>query len=150
MDQQGEGEPGGEHAQGPDQRRSPIPAHPHRGEPQQAGEHGQVADPSCLAAGGGDQAGPDQRQPGHDGKRCGQAGTSGVGGERAGAMSDGQGAKGEGERDRPGGQPRQARPRDQGRCHRAIVARLASSASVLATVQKWGRPRCARRRRLLA
>ena len=52
VEQQREGEPGGEHGQAPDQRRSLVPADPQRREPDQASEHGQIADPLCRPAGG--------------------------------------------------------------------------------------------------
>jgi hypothetical protein len=92
VEQQREGEAGGEHTEAPHKRRSPVPAHPHRREPDQTGEYGQLADPSCRAAEGGDQAGGHQRESGCDGERGGQAGVSGVGGEPAGTLRDCQSA----------------------------------------------------------
>jgi hypothetical protein len=122
VEQQREGEAGGEHAEAADQRGSLVPADPHGCEPDQAGEEGQVTDPPRPVAEGGDQAGRHQAESGRDGERGGQPGVSGVGGEPAGALRDGQGAQADGERGRPGGQPRQVRPLKQDRRHRAIVA----------------------------
>jgi hypothetical protein len=59
VEQQREGQAGGEHAEAADQRGSLVPAHPHRCKPDQPGEHGQVTDPPCRAAERGDQAGQD-------------------------------------------------------------------------------------------
>jgi hypothetical protein len=122
VQQQREGEPGGQHAKAPHQRQSLVPADPRGREPDQTGKHGQLADPSCRSVEGGDQAGYHQRETGCDGERGGQAGASGVGGEPARALRDSKGAKAQGERDWPGGQPRQVLPRDQDSRHRAIVA----------------------------
>jgi len=106
VEQQREGEAGGQHAEAADQWGPLVPADPHGREPDQAGEHGQVTHPPCRSVEGGDQAGQDQRKTGRDRERGGQAGASGVGREPAGTPRDGQGAQTKGERERPGGQPR--------------------------------------------
>ncbi len=124
MQQQREGEAGGEHGEAADQRGSLVPADPDGREPDQTREYGQIAGPPCRPAESGDQAGQDQRETGRDGERGRQAGTSGVGGEPAGALRDGDSAQAQRERDRPGGEPRQVHPLDQDSRHRAIVACL--------------------------
>ena len=125
MDQEREGEAGGERAEAQYQRRPASPAGPERREPDKPCKQGQVADPSGRPGEGHDDTGRHERDARDDGEGGSEVGAPGIGRQLARAARDSERTEAVGERDRPGGEPSDVRPadgtvrhrRDCGTCH---------------------------------